>query len=218
MGKGKRFVCILLPQLLTLVSIVFTLAIIVAGTSKNLSTNTYFLKIDTRFVTQPDWLRKIPKDNKGWKHVGLKETPAKHNGLKDFYTIALWNQCEGKFKINKKDKGEWKIQRCGKPNGKYVFNPEKLFKSVPKFKHSEIPKKIMSLKKPVAEATHAMAFCFSVALIANATAFIIGWFGILSRVGSCRPFFHRRRLHSNLYLHRHRRRSQCNLPHDWRHR
>lgn len=189
MGKGKRFVCILLPQLLTLVSIVFTLAIIVAGTSKNLSTNTYFLKVDTRFVTHPDWLLKIPKGNKGWRQLGLQETPAKENGIKDFYTIGLWNQCEGKFKVNKKDMGEWKIQHCGKPNGKYIFNPERLLQSVPKFRgNGKIPKKIRELRKPVTEATRAMAFCFSVSLIANATAFIIGWFGILSRVGSCIAF------------------------------
>lgn len=183
MGKALRVVCIVLPQLLTLASLIFTLVLILSGTSKHLHTNAYFLKINTRFAGDPHWLSKEPKGNKGWHEIGFTETPAAKLGQSDFYTVALWNECWGKFEVNDKDEGIYKLQHCSKPNGGFVFDAATIVNKFPSVKEDE-PEELRRIHHDIKTVSRGMSFCFSVSLIASSVTFLVGWFGLMSRIGS----------------------------------
>jgi hypothetical protein len=188
MVKLARVGCVIFPMIITLGGIVTLLAIVIGGQKKDIDRNNYWLKVDTRWVTDPDMRKKWPVDKKS----GFKDYPSKTKaaelGLADFYTVGLWNTCEGKFKVDKDDdKPIWKITKCNKAKGDFYFDMVKILKQSSHFKDNsdDIPKRIQDAKSLSKKLHKVVLLCYLVAVIASIISFLVGWFGLFSRWGSC---------------------------------
>lgn len=189
MVKLARVCCVVFPMLITLAGIVTLLAMVLGGQRKSIKTNNYWLKVDTRWVTDPDMAKKWPVNKKsGFKNFPEK-TKAEELGLADFYTVGLWNTCEGKFSIDKDDdKPVWKITKCGKAKGDFYFDAVKMLKEADEFKgdgEDEIPKRIRDVRRLSRRFHRFVLFSYVIAIIASIIAFLVGWFGLFTRWGSC---------------------------------
>lgn len=173
-----------MPMILTLASIIVTLSFFVPSTWKNVGKNSAFMRVDARYVLQPDNLDKIPSDNKGYKKAGLSSTNSGNVGLKDFYNINIMNYCEGSFEIKGDDEhGAWKIDKCHGAKTRFTFQPVSLLEAS-KDLEGKIPQKIADAQKYMDSLWHVMVGAFIVGFGANVITFIVGWFGLLSRWGS----------------------------------
>jgi len=172
MGKAARFACILTPMLLTLASLLCTILIMAGGTNKNNEwiSNVYFLRVDTRGVSK-------------------NGRSASELGLKDFYTSHLWNYCSGDIKGSGNSE-TWTVTDCSKAKASYYFNVYEIFnvdssstgKSITS---DDLPNSVKKVDKTIKTVTSAMVAMFACALVAIVVTFVIGWFGLLSRLGSC---------------------------------
>lgn len=188
MGKLGRFACIIFPQAATLIALALTVWLQTSTRRANLGVNTYFYKLDTRYIGNPDAFKKIPKNDKGYRAAGLNgQTEASKHNMADFYLISLYNQCEGSFSINDADEGVWKIESCGKVDGRYHFNASEILLESDAFRKGDlkIPSEISKTASSIKSVSIGMNFCFVVAALASAVTFVVGWFGLLSRWGSC---------------------------------
>lgn len=173
-----------MPMILTLASIIVTLSFFIPSTWKDVNKNSAFLRIDTRYVLQPDNLDKIPSDNKGYKKAGLEKTNAPNLGLKDFYNVNIMNYCEGSFSVEgDAERGVWKIDKCHGAKTKFTFKPVDLLEAA-KDLSDKIPQKIVDAQKYMDSVWKIMVGAYIVGFIANILTFVIGWFGLLSRWGS----------------------------------
>jgi len=187
MVKLARVGCVIFPMIITLGGIVTLLAVVIGGQKKDIKRNNYWLKVDTRWVTDPDLRKKWPVDKKSGFKDYPKETKASELGLADFYTVGLWNTCEGKFKVDKDDdKPIWKITKCNKAKGDFYFDMIKILRKSSHFSDKEdVPKRIRDAKSMSKKFHKVVLFCYVIAVIASILSFLVGWFGLFSRWGSC---------------------------------
>ncbi|PWW78513.1 hypothetical protein C7212DRAFT_343216 [Tuber magnatum] len=183
MGKAGRFACILTPMLLTLASLCCVVIVMIGGTNKSSSpiSGLYFLKIDTRFIDTPENMDLIPGTD--WDDQLLKSgfnTTASDLGLADFYTSSLWNYCSGKV-----DGDKWKVTDCGKPSANYAFDPIRILDVETEGKDVDFPDSVKKVSKAVNAASKVMAAMYVLGAVATVVTFAVGWFGLLSRWGSC---------------------------------
>jgi len=170
MGTLGRFACILTPMLLTLVSLICIIMIIVGGTNQNNAwiSDTYFIGIDTRNI----------------KVAG--STGGSALGLDDFYSIHLWNYCSGNITV---DGGTetWTVSECQTPSSSFYFDIYQIFNvgSSGGIQESDIPEPVVKVTKAVKAISTTMIAMFCCAMAATVVTFVIGWFGLLSRWGSC---------------------------------
>jgi len=142
------------------------------------------MRLDARYVLQPDKLDKIPSDNKGYKKAGLENTNAKSLGLEDFYLVNIMNYCQGTFSVKGDDEhGVWSIDKCHGVKTGFTFQPVTLL-SQGKALEDKIPQKVRDAQKYMDSLWHFMVGSFITGFGANIVTFIIGWFGLLSRWGS----------------------------------
>lgn len=172
MGKAARFACILAPMLLTLASIMCTVLIMVGGTNKGKGwiTDIYFFRIDTRSI----------RNVKGNEPLGLE----------DFYTAHLWNYCSGD--ITTEDNTEkWEVTDCTKPKTTFHFDIYAIFKldsdanGGSGLTENDIPSSVQKVDKAIKAVSNVMVAFFCLGLVSLVATFVIGWFGLLSRWGSC---------------------------------
>ncbi|KAL7269519.1 hypothetical protein RUND412_007814 [Rhizina undulata] len=183
MGKLGRFACILTPMLCTLLSLILTMIILVGGTNKSSApvSNVYFFLIDTRYIQTPSSLSLLDSTtlDDALLKTGLNSTTASEWGLKDFYTSSLWNYCGGTV-----SNGTWTIDECGTPSANYSFDPVTIIES--SGTHSvEFPTSVKNIIKAIHVTSRVMIACYLIGFMATALTFVIGWFGLLSRWGSC---------------------------------
>ena len=94
MGKAGRFVCVFIPMLLTIASLVFQIMVGLGGTNANNSylSNIYFIQANTTAAAQNSSLNHMPAN---------ANTPAVDKAadgtiiLQNFYAIGLWGYCAG---------------------------------------------------------------------------------------------------------------------------
>lgn len=107
-------------------------------------------------------------------------------GLDDFYTAYLWNYCSG----NVTD-GNWKITECAKPKTSFYFNVYEIFKldsdanGKAGLTENDIPSSVQKVDKAIKAVSNVMVALYCLGLVSLAVTFIVGWFGLLSRWGSC---------------------------------
>jgi len=183
MGKAGRFACILTPMLLTLASLCCVLIVMIGGTNKNsgMISGLYFLRIDTRFIDTPENIDLIPGTD--WDNQLLKSgfnATASELGLDDFYTSSLWNYCSGKVSGDK-----WDINNCGKPSASYSFDPIRILDVEAEGKDVNFPDSVKKVSKAVSAASKVMLAMYVLGTISTIITFAVGWFGLLSRWGSC---------------------------------
>lgn len=174
---------------MTLGGIVTLLSIVIGGQKKDIKRNNYWLKVDMRWVTDPDMREKWPINKKSGFKDYPSQTKASELGLADFYTIGLWNTCEGVFKVDDDDdKPIWKITKCNKAKGDYFFDIIKILKESSRFRgdgSEDIPNRLRDSRSLAKRFTKVVLFSYVVAVIASGLTFLVGWFGLFSRWGSC---------------------------------
>lgn len=98
-------------SLLYLLAWIFILLVVIGNVAdKPVLRNTYFLYLDLSNIIPLS----VP-------NAILINSIARSIGLHDFYTVGLWNFCEGY-----NDEG---VTRCSKPEALYAFNPIKIILS-----------------------------------------------------------------------------------------
>lgn len=190
MGKAGRFACILTPMICTLISLALAVIIMLGGTNKGNSmiTDLYFLRLDTRYVKADasiDWVPGTDLDEKFLKDH-MPKTSA-DLGLHDFYQAHLWGECHGE--ITEKDgKSVWTVKECTKPSALYHFDMIKLFTSgevKDAIREEDLPETVLKVNKTLKVLSNVMTASYVLGAIASAVTFFVGWFGLLSRWGSC---------------------------------
>lgn len=107
----RRKITALLASLCTLISIVFTLLVLLGSTSDSrVLSDIYFLRIDVSNI--------IPRS---FPNAVLVNSIAQTIGLRDFYQVGLWNYCEGYTGMG--------VTHCDPPQPLYSFNPVKILLS-----------------------------------------------------------------------------------------
>lgn len=101
-------------------------------------------------------------------------------GLQDFYTSSLWNYCSGKV-----DGDNWKVTDCGKPSATYYFDPIGILNATTSTDKVNFPDSVKKVSNAVRVASKVMTSMYVLGLIATIVTFAVGWFGLLSRWGSC---------------------------------
>lgn len=117
---------------------------------------------------------------------GMK-TASAELGLADFYTAHLWNYCEGKI-TTEGDKQVWSTTKCGKPQTQFFFNSIEILNLEAEGQgvdEAQFPDSVVKVNKALKIASNFMVAMYACGALATALTFFIGWFGLLSRWGSC---------------------------------
>jgi len=169
----------------TLISLLCTLIVVTGGTNKNSSSisGVYFFRIDTRYISTPGSIDVVPGLNldNNLLTTGFNLS-SKDLGLADFYTSSLWNYCSGTVSGN-----DWKITACDKSSVSYFFNPIQILNASASASAPEIqwPESIQKINKAVGTVSKAMNASYILGFVSTMITFAVGWFGLLSRWGSC---------------------------------
>ncbi|KAI9785443.1 MAG: hypothetical protein M1816_000413 [Peltula sp. TS41687] len=153
----------------------------IAGTNKSLNSGNqfYFFKADTsNFKPTPDadLIAGLQADDKilGQIFQNVNSTVQ----LKDFYTVSLWNYCEGSTKDNASH-----TDFCSKPTAQYWFDPVKVWGLTPNASNA-IPQSLQSALNTYKTVTKWMFIAYLVAFVATAVELLLGFLAIFSRWGS----------------------------------
>lgn len=197
MGKLARFACILTPMLCTLASLICTILVIVGGTNKSNAwiSDIYFLRLDARNIKFKSTWANIPStgtsvDSKitNIESTGLSNQTANDLGLANFYSAHLWNHCSGTISS---DNNTWTVTDCDKPTASFSFNIFTIFNDDAKeagksqINETSLPEAVTKVNQAIKVVSNVIVALFVCAVIANGVTFFVGWFGLLSRWGSC---------------------------------
>lgn len=180
MGKLGRFACILTPMLCTLASLVATVLLLIGGTKTNLLPSMYQFRLDVRRINLQGSLDVIPGALNVNISTGVTQANAQELGLSDFYTSHMWNYCSG----NVTSGGSWGIQRCTAAKSGYTFDVESIV-DAESTREITFPDSVKKVQKGINIIQKIMAACYVLGAVSTGACFIVGWFGLLSRWGSC---------------------------------
>ncbi|KAI9848931.1 MAG: hypothetical protein M1838_000311 [Thelocarpon superellum] len=183
MGKAGRFACILTPMLLTLASLICILLVGLGGTnqSNNTLNNFYFLKTDTRNFKANATLNLIPDTNLDNNILGdVLQNGEDNINLKDFYTVSLWNYCNGTVEADNSSH----VDACGKPVGSFYFNFVDVWGLNNSIAGENFPKELQSGLNTYAAVSKWMYIAYVIAFVATVVELVVGFFAIFSRWGS----------------------------------
>lgn len=99
--------------------------------------------------------------------------------LKDFYTVSLWNYCEGSVV-----EGSSRVDDCGKPKAQYYFDPLDVWGLNGTGTQDTVPKTLRDALNVYRTVTKWMFIAYVVAFVANVVELVIGFLAIFSRWGS----------------------------------
>ncbi|KAF2102832.1 hypothetical protein NA57DRAFT_31656 [Rhizodiscina lignyota] len=180
MGKGGRVLCIALPMILTIASLVCLVFVFLGSRdAKNGTTSEfYFWRADTsNFTSNPNV--KIGGHNISGLITAIDGT-ASANNLSDFYQVGLWDYCSGK-----NDSGDDKVTFCSKPQSSYFFNLTEVWNLQNTSAEEAFPKTLKDGLKAYQKGAHWMFVIYVIALAVTAGEIVVGFFAIFSRWGSC---------------------------------
>jgi len=160
-------------MLMTLGSLLLIIIIVAGGTNQSNAwiSDVYFMRIDTRKISV------------------AAGTGGAALGLDDFYSIHLWNYCSGKITVAGSSE-TWSVSECQKPSTSFYFDIYGIFKVETNgtgsgIQESDIPEPVRKVTKAIKAVSTTMIAMFCCAIAATIVTFFIGWFGLLSRWGSC---------------------------------
>lgn len=81
----------------------------------------------------------------------------------------------------------WDVSQCQTPSSSFYFNIYQIFNvgSTGGIQESDIPEPVIKVTKAIKAISTTMIAMFCCAMAATVVTFFIGWFGLLSRWGSC---------------------------------
>lgn len=95
----------------------------------------------------------------------------------------MWNYCGGDINNNG---SEYNVKNCSSTSISYAFNPEQIINSTSNASSAVTwPGSVTKAQKAINVAEKAMNVCYLLGFIATCATFVVGWFGLLSRWGSC---------------------------------
>lgn len=164
----------------------------VGGTNKGNTwiSDIYFFRVDTRLITTVDSIDVLPGTSldDDLLKTGFKGGEAL--GLEDFYTAHLWNYCSGSITVDG-SKETWKVTDCSKPKTTFHFDIYEIFKldsdanGKDGLTEDDIPDSVTKVDKAIKVVSNVMVAMFCCGLVGLVVTFVVGWFGLLSRWGSC---------------------------------
>ncbi|KAF8253742.1 hypothetical protein K440DRAFT_575643 [Wilcoxina mikolae CBS 423.85] len=169
MGKLARFACILTPMICTLVSLCAVIVLLISGTKQTLLPSLYYVQLDVRDIQV--------SHNSGRN----RERSADELGIKDFYSSYMWNFCAGHVDNSK---NIWTIDGCTNPKAGYAFDVEEIVQTDAR-RPVSFPTEVHKVQKAINAVSKFMAACYVLGAAATIVTFFVGWFGLLSRWGSC---------------------------------
>ncbi|KAK2767609.1 hypothetical protein FQN54_003767 [Arachnomyces sp. PD_36] len=181
MGKGGRIACIFTPYLLTIASLICIILVGMGCTNKDsdLLDGLYFMRADLRdFTPSPDvdLLEGIEIDD------ALTDAFLNANGkedLKDFYSVGLWNYCDGDFQD-----GKFKTKHCSDRKARFWFNPVEIWGLDGTGIDDQFPDELKKGLDIYKKVSGWMFIAYAVAFFATIAELIIGISAIFSRWGS----------------------------------
>ncbi|EPS42216.1 hypothetical protein H072_3815 [Dactylellina haptotyla CBS 200.50] len=192
MGRGARAFCVSLPLLATAataVLIVISTFIGQTNSGNGFLNSLYFLRLDTRYINAPAALADVPGtnlDNFALDKIGVDlsiQNTANLIGAADFYQAGLWSYCSGTYDNATKS---YNVQNCSSSSSSFVFNIIDIINAEANTgKNLTFPASVNDFFKAVSALTRAQYVCFLAGIIATGAEFILGFFGFLSRWGSC---------------------------------
>ncbi|KAF2741287.1 integral membrane protein-like protein [Polyplosphaeria fusca] len=183
MGKAGRFACIIVPMALTIASFI-CLIIVFCGQIKkdvSLSNDLYFFKAVTKdFVDDPD--HAIDEANKYFDNELLQALQGKAStkDLKDFYTVGVFNFCEGDID----DKNKETFTYCSKPKANFWFNPMEVWQLSNTSVQQLFPDDMKNVLDTYHKVGRWMYAAFVIVFFLTIAEFLVGLAAICSRWGS----------------------------------
>ncbi|KAI9706722.1 MAG: hypothetical protein M1836_003733 [Candelina mexicana] len=176
MGKAARLACIFVPMALTLASLICIILVGLGGTNKSSSTlnSLYFFKADTSNVTINTNLLNGTKVDDNLLNKGV-DALKKDLNLKGFYTVSLWNYCDGT--------GD-KVEYCSPRTSQFWFNPVEVWGLNNTGAENAFPKELRTGLNAYRTVSKWMFTAYIVAFVATLVEFLIGFAAIFSRWGS----------------------------------
>jgi hypothetical protein len=92
----------------------------------------------------------------------------------------MWNFCSGD--VDRKNK--WNINECTHPKAGYTFDVADIVQSDAR-RSIRFPNEVQKVQKAINVVSKFMAACYVIGAAATIITFFVGWFGLLSRWGSC---------------------------------
>jgi len=168
-------------MLLTLACLICGLLILIAGTKPTILRDLYFIKIDTTNLTLKSQLDgPLKGTHLDDLNTGLSNKTGRELGLQDFYVSYLWNYCGGNVTTG----NDTKVTNCTGAASGYAFNPENII-NTQSGTNQTFPGSVTKAQKAVNVVSKVMAVCYILGFVATGVTFVVGWFGLLSRWGSC---------------------------------
>jgi len=181
MGKAGRFACIFVPMAMSIASLVCLGLVFSGQLNKNMSLqrDLYFFKADTReFNANPV---KLPNENYDNELFDALKGVATSKDLKDFYTVGLWNYCEGDTDNDGKNPT---VTYCSPRKASYWFNPIDVWDlkntTAQELFGSKMQKGLDAYKK----VSGWMFAAYVIAFFVTVAEIVLGIFAIFSRWGS----------------------------------
>jgi len=180
MGKAGRLACIFVPMALTLASLICIILVGLGGTNKHSSTlnGLYFFKADTANITVDS------SDLLSARDLASEITNATDGilNLKDFYTVSLWNYCDG-TEANSTSKDT--VDYCSPRKAQYWFNPLEVWGlNSTSEEQAAVPKSLKDGLKTYKVVAKWMFIAYIIAFVATLVELVVGCFAIFSRWGS----------------------------------
>ncbi|KAF2791110.1 hypothetical protein K505DRAFT_281348 [Melanomma pulvis-pyrius CBS 109.77] len=183
MGKLGRFACIFVPMALTIASLVCLVLVFSGQLNKDmkLQRDLYFFKADTSdFIDNPDAVKVLNDVNIDNNLLQALQGAAQNAKLKDFYTVGLWNYCEG----DQDKDGKETITFCSPRKANFWFNPVDVWDldngTSAKLFEGNVQKSLDAYHK----VAGWMFSAYVIAIILTAVEFVVGLCAIFSRWGS----------------------------------
>ncbi|TGZ80889.1 hypothetical protein EX30DRAFT_306985 [Ascodesmis nigricans] len=188
MGRAARFACIAAPMVCTIASLICVLLLLLAGTNDKLSglDGVYITRVTSEYLKALEKLDNALGNNLPDLGSGFSDVDLRNADLEDFYSSYLWSYCYGDVD-NSGSSQSYKTQDCSKTSIKYTFDLEGIINEDADSDKDKIkfPENVQKVQKGVAAVSKAMITSYILGFAATAITAVVGWFGLLSRWGSC---------------------------------
>jgi len=177
MGKAGRFVCIFIPMLLTIASLIFLIMVGLGGTNAKNSylSNIYFLQANTTVAAQNSTL--------------LAAHPKLH--LDNFYAIGLWGYCGGSAPnasasvLSVGQTSALTVDYCTARQLHFWFDPRAVWGLNDAFAPQFLGQQLNdTLTWYQSNASNWLSTLFILAVVSTAIEILVGIGGLFSRLGS----------------------------------
>lgn len=105
--------------------------------------------------------------------------------IDDFYYSYMWNYCSGDIEESD-DQKTYDVKQCKSPMTHYAFDIQKIANDhIESNGEIRFPDSAVKAQKTLKVVYQFMVACYALAFAAGVITLFVGWFGLVSRWGSC---------------------------------